>query len=71
MNVIEPVVGVDADILMAADLTGGAGTPPPSLHDRLEALRLADEADDLIPSDVRQERYAGLVAAYQRVQALI
>jgi predicted hydrolase (HD superfamily) len=71
MNVIEPVVGVDADILVAADLTGGAGTPTPSLHDRLEALRLADESDDLIPSDVRSERYDGLVAAYERVQALI
>jgi hypothetical protein len=71
MNVIEPVVGVDADILVAADLTGGAGTPTPSVHARLEALRLADEADDLIPSDVRQDRYDGLVAAYQRVQALI
>ncbi|MEY3734311.1 MAG: hypothetical protein RL347_1670 [Actinomycetota bacterium] len=71
MNVIEPVVGLDADIVVAADLAAGAGTPAPSVRERLEALRLADEEADLVPPDVRQERYDGLIAAYERVRALV
>ncbi|MEY3734351.1 MAG: hypothetical protein RL347_1710 [Actinomycetota bacterium] len=70
-GVIEPVTGVDADILTTADLLGGAGDTPPSLAQRLEAMRSADEAADLVPPDVREERYAGLLAAHARVNALL
>lgn len=71
LNVIEPVPGVDADILIAADLAGGAGDPAPSAQDRIESMRAADEAASLVPIDVRQERYAALLAAHARVQSLI
>lgn len=71
MNVIEAVPGLDADILIVADLTSGAGSPAPSVRERLEALRCADEEADMVPPDVRQERYDGLIAAYHRMRALI
>jgi hypothetical protein len=71
MSVIEPVPGIDADVLIVADLTSGAGSPAPSVRERLEELRLADEEADLVPPDVRQERYDGLIAAYERVRALV
>lgn len=70
-GVIEPVTGVDADILTTADLLGGAGDTPPSLVQRLDAMRSADEAADLVPPDVRKERYAGLLAAHARVSTLL
>lgn len=71
LNVIEPVSGVDPDILTAADLLGGSGEPAPTVRERLDALRRADDEAGLVPADVRQERYAGLALAYQRVQSLL
>jgi putative nucleotidyltransferase with HDIG domain len=71
LNVIEPVPGIDTDILTAADLAGGSGEPVPTVHERIERMRLTDAEADLIPPDVREERYAGLISTFQRVQSLI
>lgn len=70
LGVIEVVTGVDADILISADLSAGLGNPAPTVAARLEALSLADAKVGLIPEDVRQARYAGLQAAHARVEAL-
>lgn len=66
LGVIEVVNGPDADILVSADLSSGAGDPIPTVDQRLEAMRAADEALGLVPADVREARYAGLRAALAR-----
>lgn len=71
LRVIEAVTGVDADILVSADLGAGVGSPAPTIDARLEAMRLADEEVGLVPEDVRQARYAGLRAAHERVESLL
>lgn len=71
MGVIEAISGVDADILISADLSSGLGDPAPSVEGRLEALNRSDAALGLVPEDVRQARYAGLRAAHQRVESLL
>lgn len=71
LGVIEEVTGVDADILISADLVSGEGDPAPTIDARLEAMRLADMERSLVPEDVRQARYAGLRAAHERIQAMI
>lgn len=71
LGVIEVVTGVDADILVSADLAGGLGNPAPTIDARLEAMRLSDEEVGLVPEDVRRARYAGLRAAHERVESLL
>ena len=71
LGVIEVVTGIDADILVSADLSAGAGNPVPTAQARLEAMRLADEEVGLVPDDVREARYAGLRAAHARIESLI
>lgn len=69
LGVIEPVTGVDADILISADLQSGPGEPVPTVAQRLEQMSLADDRLGLIPTDIRAARYAGLLAAHERVSA--
>lgn len=71
LRVIEPVPGIDADILTSADLTSGPGDPVPRVEDRLSAMRLADEERGIVPADVREERYDALLAAHARVLAAL
>lgn len=70
LSVIEVVSGVDADILTTADLLAGPGSPPPSADARIQALRISDAAAGLVPEDVREARYAGLLAARDRITTL-
>lgn len=70
LGVIEVVTGVDSDILTTADLLAGSGSPAPSAEGRIEALRLSDAEVGLVPEDVREARYAGLLAARDRIAAL-
>lgn len=69
LSVIEPVMGVDADILISADLQSGPGEPVPTVAQRLERMRTADDRLGLIPADIRAARYAGLLASHARVSA--
>jgi predicted hydrolase (HD superfamily) len=69
LGVIEPVMGVDADILISADLQSGSGEPIPTVAQRLEQMSVADDRLGLIPADIRAARYAGLHAAHERVSA--
>lgn len=71
LSAIEQVQGIDADILVSADLLGGRGDRTPSVQERLAAMREVDEAGGVVPADVRQERYAGLLSAHARVRALL
>lgn len=71
LSVIEVVTGVDADILVSADMCAGVGNPAPTVDARLEGMRLADAEVSLVPEDVRQARYAGLRAAHDRIEALL
>lgn len=71
LSVIEPVTGIEADILMSADLAAGAGSPVPSVEARIDALRQADTALGMIPADVREARYSSLLAAHARMSALL
>ena len=71
LGVIEVVTGIDADILVSADLSAGVGTPVPALQERLEAMRLSDDEIGLVPDEVREARYAGLCAAHARIESLI
>lgn len=71
LGVIEVVTGIDADILVSADLTAGVGDPAPTVEARLEAIRITAEQVGLVPDDVREVRYAGLRAAHARIQSLI
>lgn len=71
LGVIEAVTGVDADVLVSADMVSGPGDPPPTMDARLEDMRLADAELGLVPEDVRQARYAGLRAAHLRVEAML
>ncbi len=70
LGVIEVVTGVDADLLVSADLGAGLGDPLPTVQERLDSLRQADEQMGLVPQDVREARYAGLRAAHERIEAL-
>jgi hypothetical protein len=74
LGVIEVVTGVDADLLVSADLGAGLGAglgdPLPTVQERLDNLRLKDEQVGLVPQDVRETRYAGLRAAHERIEAL-
>jgi len=63
LSVIEPVVGVDADVLISADLAGAT--------DRLTEIRERDEVLGLVPADVRESRYAGMLAADERVRTAL
>jgi len=71
LGVIEVVTGVDADILVSADLAAGVGDPTPTVEERLEAMRLTAEQVGLVPDDVQKVRYAGLRAAHTRIESLI
>ena len=70
LSVIEVVSGVDAEILTTADLLAGPGNPAPSADARIQALRISDAATGLVPEDVREARYAGLLAARDRIATL-
>jgi len=71
LGVIEVVTGIDADILVSADLAAGVGDPTPTIEERLEAMRLTAGQVSLVPDDVREVRYAGLRAAHARIESLI
>lgn len=71
MGVIEVVSGLDADILAAADLGAGLGDPPPTIPERLDIMKAEDTARGLVPPEVCEARYAGLLEAHQRVGALL
>jgi len=71
LSVIEPVTGIDADLLISADLSAGSGATPPSIDERITALREADEALGLVPVEVREARYAAMRSAHERVIALV
>lgn len=71
LGVIEPVTGIDADLLVSADLSAGSGASPPSIDERIVALRDADGALGLVPIEVREARYAAMRSAHERVVALV
>ena len=70
LGVIEAVPGIDADILISADLRAGTGNPAPTVDMRLEEMSRLDEELGLVPPDVRQARYAGLRSAHERILGL-
>jgi hypothetical protein len=71
LSVIEPVPGVDADILISADLRSGTGDPQPTAEERLDALRSAALDQGLVPVDIVAARSAGLRTAHERVNSLV
>jgi len=71
LSVIEPVTGIDADLLISADLSAGSGATPPSIDERITALREVEEALGLVPVEVREARYAAMRSAHERVIALV
>lgn len=71
LSVIESVTGIEADILISADLAAGAGSPRPTVEARIDVMRQTETALGLVPSDVREARYASLLAAHARVVTLL
>jgi len=70
VSVIEEVPGIDADILISADLCSGAGDPVPDVQERIDALRAAAVHRGLVPPDVQDARLAAMRSAHQRVVEL-
>lgn len=71
LSVIESVTGIEADILISADLAAGTGSPRPTVEARIDAMRQTETALGFVPSDVREARYASLLAAHARVGTLL
>lgn len=71
LELVQPVGGLADDVLAYADLTAGLDGRGSTVADRIADMRVRHARRTHIPDEVREERYARLLASAARVEASV